>query len=56
MNIEAKNVSDPIPALDRATAVAVNLYDKVAQGDDQAMRSKLLVLLAHLRAARISAS
>lgn len=46
---------DPIPAIERATAVAVNLYDRVASGDDAALRMEVLLILAHLRMARKAA-
>lgn len=49
------NAQDPVPALDRATAVAVNLYDRAAGDDDQSLRASALLLLAHLRAARRAA-
>lgn len=52
---ETKNINDPIPAIDRATAVAVNLYDQAALRDDAALRTQVLMLLAHLRMARKAA-
>lgn len=49
------NIHDPIPAIDRATAVAVNLYDRVARADDESLRAAILMLLVHLRAVRKAA-
>jgi hypothetical protein len=40
---------DPIPAIERAKALAVNIYDNAARGKDHQTRSQALALLAHLR-------
>lgn len=53
---DISNASDPIPALDRATALAVRLYDQMAQSDDPSLRTQVLLLLAHLRNARKAAT
>lgn len=52
---DISNALDPIPAIDRAMAAGVNLYDKFAKTDDPALRSGILLLLAHLRSARKAA-
>jgi hypothetical protein len=41
---------DPIPAIERAVAVAVSLYDGATE--DERVRSQALLILAHLRNAR----
>ena len=43
--------SDPVSPLERATGIAVRIYDRAAKTDDSEARSDALQLLAHLRAA-----
>lgn len=50
--IEHRNSRDPVAAIDRATAVAVVLYDSVAEMKVESIRGSVLLLLAHLREAR----
>lgn len=50
-----QNIRDPIPAIERASAVAVNIYDHATAADDEKLRVQALLLLAHLRLARKAA-
>jgi hypothetical protein len=45
--------SDPIPAIERAVAVAVRMYDRAKEAGDDELRAHALLLLAHLRNARL---
>lgn len=46
------NIHDPVPAIDRAVAVTVRMYDRAKEAQDEEMRCHALLLLAHLRTAR----
>lgn len=46
------HIPDPIPAIDRALAGAVRLYDRAATCDDEELRAQALMLLTHIRQAR----
>jgi hypothetical protein len=50
--IETRNIPDPIPAIDRAVAVTVRMYDRAKESDDAELRAYALLLLAHLRHVR----
>ena len=47
--------ANPTKAVELATVVAVNIYDRVSQSDDVALRASVLLLMAYLRAARRNA-
>lgn len=47
---------DPTLALSRAVVVAERLYDRICQSEDDQARADILLLMAHLRAARTFAS
>lgn len=44
-------IADPIKLLDRALAGAVRIYDEV-KNDNPKLRGEVLLLIAHIRAAR----
>lgn len=47
-----KIIRNAVPPLERAMAVAINLYDRLARSGDDGVRTDVLLLLAHLREAR----